>query len=116
MYILYPFQFQCRRGRVVLSIKNHEWNKTDTSSYFRKVKTSSDFVTVWKDIQYLCHLPNQARTVVIEEPPATSSSLSSSASDSSHQTSLNDNSIPPAKKTKYSCDIDDEIENHKVGT
>ena len=95
----------------MLSIKHHEWNKTATSSFFQKVKTSSDFVAVWKDIENLVHMPS----AVTEDPPVASGSTSSSSSDSLHQTSLSNDSFLPAKKTKLSSDIDDEIEDHKVG-
>ena len=102
----------------MLSIKHHEWNKTDASSFFQNVKTSSDFVAVWKQIQYLHHVPSDKETSLNEELPiaSESSSMSTSPSSSSHQTSsLSNDSFPPAKKKKYSSDIDDEIENHKVG-
>ena len=109
----------------MLSIKHHEWNKTDVSSYFKNVKTSSDFVAVWKQIQYLHHVPSEKHhlasdkeSLLNEELPiaSESSSMSSSSSSSLHQTSsLSNDSFPPAKKKIYSSDIDDEIENQKVG-
>ena len=84
----------------MLSIKNHEWNKTDASSFFQNVKTSSDFVAVWKQIQYSHLVPSDKETSLNKELPiaSESSSVSSSSSSLSHQTSsLSNDSFPPEK-------------------
>jgi len=79
------------------------------------VKTSSDFVAVWNEIQYLHHVPSNKEAASFEDSPGVSNFMSSSsASNSSHQTSLSNESFPPAKKAKYNCDIDDEIEKQKL--
>ena len=40
-------QFTCESGRIVLCLRNHEWNKSAISSMFSQVASSVDFVTSW---------------------------------------------------------------------
>ena len=42
------FQFACENGRIVLCLKNHEWNKSAISSVFKQVASSGDFVSTWE--------------------------------------------------------------------
>ncbi len=41
-------QFTCESGRIVLCLKNHEWNKSAISSMFKQVASSTDFVNTWE--------------------------------------------------------------------
>ena len=43
------FQFSCDNGRIILSLKAHEWNKSDVSSKFSGVTSVSEFVTKWHE-------------------------------------------------------------------
>lgn len=41
-------QFKCENGRIILCLKNHEWNKSAISSMFKQVSSSADFVETWE--------------------------------------------------------------------
>lgn len=43
-------QFQCENGRIILPLRNHEWNKSAISRQFALISSSTDFIAKWNDV------------------------------------------------------------------
>ena len=98
-------QFQCANGRIILSMKYHQWNR----SLIKEIVPLEDFVT-------------QVNTVLVatsnlSHPESTSPSCSSGSSPAASVKRRNPVSIQsPSKRCKHIKDsIDEDIEIHKKG-
>ncbi len=112
-------QFKCENGRIILSIKHHEWNKSTFSSEFADASLSSEFVSRYNELvgepgdtdsQPPEYRPDHTPQVPSRKRP----SLPDASGTESDVISVERPS--PTKKYKYiSGGIDEEIERKRIG-
>lgn len=115
-------QFKCENGRIVLSIKYHEWNKTTFSAEFSGISLSSEFVSRYNELVHStadsgeAFSPQSERSLSVSVPTVPRNPKRPSVPCATSVDVFTDERPSPSKKLKYIKDgIDEQIEKKRKG-